>query len=199
MTLQLTELSSNRPLDISPPPGIRIRSPEAAAENPFAVWHQDIRPGNVLILDPWPIITVSLQMGSDETESKVVRGPLDMDRGPKSGLGSHQFIAIARELISREQITAARRILKTLLPEHVDESARRLMAVLEEPVLRQPRPARSGTSDEMQWLRHHSAEHHGRWVALIGSDLIDSDANLTAMVSRLRNQQLSKSPFLHRC
>lgn len=50
---------------------------------------------------------------------------------------------------------------------------------------------------EFDWLRKHSAEHRGRWVALLGEELLSSGAQLEEVLSEIRSRNLDTQPLIH--
>jgi len=50
---------------------------------------------------------------------------------------------------------------------------------------------------EFDWLRKHSAEYRGRWVALLGEELLSSGAQLEEVLSEVRSRNLDTKPLVH--
>ncbi len=52
-------------------------------------------------------------------------------------------------------------------------------------------------SREFAWLRKHSVEYRGRWVALHGAELLSSGARLEDVLSEVRSRNLDVKPLVH--
>lgn len=50
---------------------------------------------------------------------------------------------------------------------------------------------------EFAWLRKHSAEYRGRWVALLGEELLSSGTKLEDVLSEVRSHNLDTKPLIH--
>ena len=50
---------------------------------------------------------------------------------------------------------------------------------------------------EFAWLRKHSAEYRGRWVALLGEELLSSGTELEDVLSEVRSRNLDTKPLVH--
>lgn len=50
---------------------------------------------------------------------------------------------------------------------------------------------------EFAWLRKHSAEYRGRWVALLGEELLSSGTQLEDVLTELRSRNLDIKPLVH--
>ena len=194
MTPQLGELSSNQAVSPVPPIGVLFSQGESTYGGPSTIWNQRAE----VDFTRHGFNPVSIQF---DTNVAVANLPPDRARFKQNDASelAHRFVAIARELLGREQISAARSVLQSVSRDHVDEPSRRLMAVLARPLLRPAQPPRRSNAAELQWLRQNASQHHGRWVALVGGDLVDSDGNLQTLIDRIRASALPVSPFFHHC
>ena len=106
--------------------------------------------------------------------------------------------SMARQLLARNQILAARKLVDRVSSDHVAESLRRLRAVLAEPVVRRRLPASAKRSEDIDWLRKNAYSYSGKWVALDDGKLLATDESLPALRQRLRELAPRIKPFLHR-
>lgn len=134
----------------------------------------------------------SVSSGNLRANSVSARRP----NPPDTGL-LERFIGMARELLAREQVTAARRLLRALPQEILDESTRQLISVLKEPVIRRRLPARPQSSADLEWLKQNAQAHRGTWVAVVAGRLVDSDRSLPDLMQRLKGSSPDSPPLLH--
>jgi hypothetical protein len=88
---------------------------------------------------------------------------------------SHEVPEIARQLIHRGQ---------KLYPEN--ELLQRLSNILNVPqVLEANRPPRNDLALSMEWLREHSREYAGNWIALKNGKLLGTASSRKALVAQL--------------
>ena len=126
------------------------------------------------------------------------------DYGPKlsqvlaSRLSSVSIESLARQLLARDQVLAARKLVATIPSEYVPASLRRLRVALAEPVVRRRLPARARHSGDIDWLRRNARSYSGKWVALADGELIAADRSLAALRRRLRELAPKIKPLLHR-
>ena len=106
---------------------------------------------------------------------------------------------MVRQLLARERVLAARRLVAAVPSDHsANEPLRRLRVVLAEPVVRRRLPARTMPSGDIDWLRENAAKYSGKWVALADGELLAADESLASLRRRLRKLSLKVRPFLHR-
>ncbi len=104
-----------------------------------------------------------------------------------------------RQLLADHRVLAARKLADAVpLDQALDESLRRLLLVLAEPVVRRRLPARPKSADNIEWLRRNAGSHAGRWVALADGELLAADESLAALRRKLREFAPPVEPFLHR-
>ena len=122
---------------------------------------------------------------------------------PAQDLGSRRpaaaIEAMLRQLLAGHRVLAARKLADAVpLDRTADESLRRLLVVLAEPVVRRRLPARAKSSDNIEWLRRNACSHAGRWVALADGELLAVDESLAALRRKLTELAPHVKPFLHR-
>ena len=105
---------------------------------------------------------------------------------------------MARQLLARNHVLAARKLVNGVPSHHVAESLRRLRVVLAEPVVRRRLPAPAKHSGDIDWLRGNAYSYSGKWVALADGKLLAADESLSALRRRLRVLAPKIKPFLHR-
>jgi hypothetical protein len=109
------------------------------------------------------------------------------------------FVMAVRGLIEAERITAARHMLAAA-PAYIlgDPLVARLRSVLAPPVVRRAQKRDVDRTREYDWLRAQGCEYRGRWVALVGGNLLASAPTLRELQEQLRTMDLSNPPLLHR-
>lgn len=58
----------------------------------------------------------------------------------------------------------------------------------------EPEPS---TTEEFDWLRHPPESARGKWVALVGSEMVASADSLAELTAALRSKQLPKPALVH--
>ena len=107
--------------------------------------------------------------------------------------------AMLRQLLADHRVLAARKLADAVpLDQALDESLRRLLIVLAEPVVRRRLPAGPKSADNIEWLRRNARSHAGRWVALANGELLAADESLAALRRKLRQLAPQVKPLLHR-
>lgn len=108
-------------------------------------------------------------------------------------------IAAVRDLLQKEQITSARRLLNLLPADILDDPAmRRLRRALAAPVVRASEHRDVERIGEYEWLRRHADEYRGQWVALAGDRLLASASTLRELRVRLLVETAERPPLIHR-
>ena len=114
-------------------------------------------------------------------------------------LDARPFVMALRELVRSDKILEARYMLRAA-PAHIlsDPLLAQLGAALAPPVVSRVRKLDRDRSEEFEWLRIHGPEHRGRWVALVGDDLLASAPTLRELQERLAGIALLRPPLLQR-
>lgn len=118
-------------------------------------------------------------------------------------LASHRPAAaielLLRRLLADHRVLAARKLADAVpLNQALDESLRRLLVVLAEPVVRCRLPAGPKNADNIEWLRRNAGRHAGRWVALADGKLLAAEESLAALRRKLEQIAPHVKPLLHR-
>lgn len=100
-----------------------------------------------------------------------------------------------RSLLMEGRILEAKSLLQTagdLVP--VESKLREVLSPA-----RVTRSARTDVdrSPEFGWLNRHEAEYQGKWVALVGEDLVASSDTLKELLAELAQQRFERKPLIH--
>jgi len=100
-----------------------------------------------------------------------------------------------RSLVEEGRILEARDLLKTAGDQvPADSNLRRILGP--------PRVSKSNVRDvdrspEFLWLKKHAHEYQGKWVALLGENLVASSEALKELLAQLDTLHLEGKPLLH--
>lgn len=142
--------------------------------------------------------------GLQHVEARVAPPPIERGAGLQTAdLASRRPAAVIeamlRQLLARHRALAARKLADAVPRDQVlDESLRRLLVVLAEPVVRRRLPAEPNRGDDIEWLRRNAESHAGRWVALADGELLAADESLAALRRKLKQLAPHVKPLLHR-
>jgi adenine/guanine phosphoribosyltransferase-like PRPP-binding protein len=97
------------------------------------------------------------------------------------------YLALIRGMLDRDQVAAARALLSVALAEQLDASE--LVRISE--VLAVPRAVKRAVRDadrarEYRWLVTNAASFRGRWVAVVGDDLVATAASLKELLQAVK-------------
>lgn len=116
-----------------------------------------------------------------------------------SGRPAAAIELMLRRLLADHRVLAARKLADAVpLNQALDESLRRLLVVLAEPVVRRRLPAGPKDADNIEWLRRNAGSHAGRWVALADGRLLAADESLAALRRKVQQFAPHVEPLLHR-
>ena len=109
------------------------------------------------------------------------------------------YISMIRAMLDRDQVAAARALLSVALAE--SPNATELLRSAE--ILAVPTSARRSVQDsdrrrEYSWLAAHARALRGKWIALVGSELVGSAASLTELLESLKPSGAQKLALIHR-
>jgi len=121
----------------------------------------------------------------------VSKPRIDEDRLP--------YVALIRGMLDRDQVAAARALLSVALAEL--PSAPELLRTAR--VLAVPKSARRSVRDverttEYSWLTSHAAAYRGKWVAVVGNELIASAGSLKELLQSLKSSGRETEALIHR-
>jgi len=106
---------------------------------------------------------------------------------------------VVRDLIEREKIGAARKLLAAIPLEYLsDPLVLRLLKMLAQPKVKIREKQDIDRQKDYDWLRDHAQEYTGRWVALHNGQLLAAAATLRDISEKLKVLRLSRPPLLHR-
>jgi hypothetical protein len=108
-------------------------------------------------------------------------------------------VTAIRDLMQKEQISAARRLLE-MIPIGTPEEAAvaRLRRALTPPTVRPSGRKDTERHHAYQWLLRHGHEHKGQWVAVGEGGLIASAPTLKALREQLRALAPAEQPLIHK-
>ena len=109
-----------------------------------------------------------------------------------------EHLKAIRRLLAAGKVLAARRRLKAAAGEGTGAGLRRLQTVLALPAVRRRLPAEPGGAADIEWLRRNGETYRGRWVAVAGGKLIDTDESLAGRRRKLEERPPGPKPLLHR-
>jgi hypothetical protein len=108
-------------------------------------------------------------------------------------------VAAVRDLLSKEQIAAARKTLDTITVSSAEEPAiRSLRRALAVPVVQRSLRKDQNRTSAYEWLRHHAHQYKGQWVAVGEAGLIATAATLKELRAQLRILAPSQKPLVHK-
>lgn len=108
-------------------------------------------------------------------------------------------MAVLRELIQKEDIAGARRMLNALPMIVTEEPAlSRLRRLLAPPIVRVSPIRDVDRRREYSWLSEHARAYRGQWVAVLEDELVASAPTLRELRLRLRALGIDRTPLLHR-
>lgn len=105
---------------------------------------------------------------------------------------------VVRDLINREQIGAARKLLAGLPLEYLsDPLVLRLLKTLAQPIVKIRKKQDVDRQKDYDWLRDHAREYAGQWVALHDGRLLAASATLRDLSEKVKALRLSHPPLFH--
>lgn len=107
------------------------------------------------------------------------------------------LVALVKTLLGNEQIAAARKLVD-LIPAGSHEELGRLRMVLQLPTTRRRTVAYRTRASEVRWLQRNAAEYKGKWVAVLGDQLIAANESLASVRAAVRESRLQAAPLLYR-
>lgn len=111
------------------------------------------------------------------------------------GIKAFPYADLIREHLGQGRILAARNLLefaRDLIP-----SNSKLVEVLAPPRIRKSDRLGVDRSAEFRWLHANSSRFQGQWVALVGENLVASDATLAELLADLKANPPSNRPLIH--
>ena len=140
-------------------------------------------------LGPW-----SRETSTPELLSELMKTPVAHGESAAWQTRTLPMASVIWSLVERQQVGAARQLLSSL-PDALEY--RRLRSLLRRPrTWSAPRRDRERSAD-FRWLRQHSRDYVGRWVALAGGNLLAEADSLHALRSQLRQGAPQARPLIH--
>lgn len=128
-----------------------------------------------------------------------IGGAMTATRGDDESALGLLFLNAAREKLWQEDLKGATSIL-TQAPPIVSGRAEfgRLRQALAAPLVQPVAEHDVDRSREYAWLKAHANEYRGRWVALLGDNVVAVASSLRGLREALRDSSLAGSPLVHR-
>jgi len=110
-------------------------------------------------------------------------------------------IVIAREvrqLLGEGQLQEARKLIVDALrihPTHA-ELLKLQQVVAPGRVIHQPGRYPNRTA-ELDWIARHRSQYQGKWVALVGQEVVALEDDAKALLNKLQQQHLTETPLVH--
>lgn len=140
--------------------------------------------------------SVSMQMKAP-THGESPRGLADLN--PGSGSQPQEIVEAVGELLSIGRLTLARRLVERALersPDHAELNRLNRFLDLSEA---KPNPTvEPSTEDEIAWLSDPPDSARGRWVALVGRQVVAMTDSIRELKVALRSLDLNQKPLIHR-
>ncbi len=134
--------------------------------------------------------------GSSRTPPSSDEARLPVEISPEAA--SERVLA----LLGEGSYLSARRLAREALrrfPEHV--GTRRIADVFEprgKASIRPDGPRQPDRRQEFDWLRDPPEWARGKWIALVGAEVVAADESLAEVERKLRFLELDKQPLVHR-
>lgn len=114
-------------------------------------------------------------------------------------MGASLALSIARRLLGQERIREARMRLREAEKRYPEDEAIRelLRSISPGRTTRQPVTSPS-RSREFEWIRTNQPRYKGKWVALLGSDLLGHGRTLAEVLDSLTDDSSGRKPLIHR-
>jgi hypothetical protein len=101
-----------------------------------------------------------------------------------------------RAMVQEGRVDEARELIRTESNAGRGQALRVWAKLLEPPSSApQPRSSRGDFDANSAWLREHTNDYRGKWVALSGGNLLDQDSSLIELRGRLRAKGLEREAF----
>lgn len=108
-------------------------------------------------------------------------------------------VAVIRDLIQKEQISAARMMLDVISIGAFEEPAmKRLRRALTPPAVRRSDLRDTARTHAWAWLRQHGREYQGQWVAVAEHGLIAAAPTLKQLRAQIRALAPAEQPLIHK-
>jgi len=106
------------------------------------------------------------------------------------------YAALLRSLVEEGRILEARKLLDAaggFIPQ-----GSRIREALAPPRIRKSSEKGFDRSAEFHWLKTKAAPYRGRWVALLGEDLVAHADSLRGLLAQLEEIRPGRKPLIHR-
>ncbi len=135
-------------------------------------------------------------LGLAVTPASSVRKRLPADISPEAA------IAKVLGLLGEGSYLSARKLAREALRRFPGDARARRIADVFEPhgkaVSRPDGPRQPDRRQEREWLRDPPAWARGRWIALVGGEVVAAEESLAEVEQKLSSLELDKQPLVHR-
>ncbi len=112
--------------------------------------------------------------------------------------GADGVLAAIREHLGELRYRAAQKLAREAAARFPDHGEIQTMHRALNDWSAETRPATGrDTAEEFEWLRHPPASAHGKWVALIGSQVVALAESLAEVIAALKSMDLAQTPLIH--
>jgi len=119
-----------------------------------------------------------------------------------SGISSEAAVEKILGLLSTSEYFAARRLAQEAVGRFPEDAQVRKVANFFDrrgkATVRPGGPRQPNREKEFEWLRNPPDESHGKWVALLGGEVLAADENLEEVNRIVRSMNLAHPPLVHR-
>lgn len=140
------------------------------------------------------------ELGSAQTGERG-RAAEMADSGARAEVATNRFpyVSLIRVMLDRDQVASARTLLSVAIAERIgDTELRKIAAVLVAPTSVKKLFRDRDRSAEYGWLTLHSTEYRGRWVALVGDELVAAAGSLKELLLSLQTSGRKGDALIHR-
>ena len=134
----------------------------------------------------------TLERASQSPPQKSILGQAGIEFGPVADL------EYAKYLLEQEQITIARVVLERAIKRYPQEGRLQdLYRVIIPGRVERRTVNYRHQKVEAAWIKTHRTQYHGKWVALLGKQVLGVGDDLHTVLNLLRDYHLDESPLIH--
>ena len=103
-----------------------------------------------------------------------------------------------RQLLGEGQLQAARKLIAEALRTHPTHAELLKLQQVVAPgrVVRQSRCYPNRTA-ELDWIARHRSQYQGKWVALVGKEVVAIEDDVKELLNKIQQQHFTKTPLVH--
>lgn len=152
---------------------------------------------------PQPALVTAINANSSYAVN-MIAGPvvvLHTDPFEPKGARSTSTEALdrARSFLTQGQLTEARQFLEDAVRDFPADESLRALAKIVSRNKATPLPIKFPRRDQdFRWLKANREQYKGKWVALLGGDLLAVGGSMKEVLSAIRAQQIQGAPLVHK-